>query len=104
MIGVRLLELVIGDEFVAHTKSAKKRNRQSNSRRLRSRRRKAAVKASIRELGDAASAGQADQAADALKKVYKRLDVAAAKGSMHKRAASRKKSRLAKRLSRSAVK
>lgn len=89
---------------MAHTKSPKKRNRQSIKRRLRNRRRKAAVKGSIRELSDAASAGQADQAADALKKVYKRLDTSAAKGTMHKRAASRKKSRLAKRLSRSAVK
>ena len=89
---------------MAHTKSAKKRNRQSIKRRLRNRRRKATVKASIRELSDAASAGQADQAADALKKVYSGLDASAAKGTMHKRAASRKKSRLAKRLSRSAVK
>ena len=87
-----------GDEFVAHTKSAKKRNRQSNSRRLRSRRRKAAVKKSVRAYTDAVSARQADQAGAHLKEVYKRLDQAAAKGTLHKKAVARKKSRLARRL------
>jgi small subunit ribosomal protein S20 len=84
---------------VAHSKSSKKRIRQNEKRRLRNRRRKAQVKESVRGYEEALAAGKADQAADELKKVYRQLDRVAAKGTMHKKTAARKKSRLAKRLS-----
>ncbi|MHC4717232.1 MAG: 30S ribosomal protein S20 [Planctomycetota bacterium] len=84
---------------MAHSKSSKKRIRQNEKRRLRNRRRKAQVKESVRGYEEALAAGKADQAADELKKVYRQLDRVAAKGTMHKKTAARKKSRLAKRLS-----
>ena len=83
---------------MAHSNSAKKRIRQNEKRRLRNRRRKAEVKQSVREYEQALVSGQADQAADKLKNVYRNLDQIAAKGTIHKKTASRRKSRLAKRL------
>ncbi len=46
----------------------------------------------------ALTAGSADKAADALKKVVSRLDKVAAKGTIHKNNAARKRSRMAKKL------
>jgi len=83
---------------VAHSSSARKRARQSEHRRLRNRRRKAGVKQVVRSFEEALVAGQADQAAQKLREVYKRLDRTADHGTIHKNAAARKKSRLAKRL------
>ena len=83
---------------MAHSSSAKKRIRQSNKRRLRNRWRKSAAKESIRAFDEAVAAGKTDEAATQLKEVYKRLDKTAAKGTIHKKAAARKKSRLAKLL------
>lgn len=84
---------------MAHTKSARKRVRQNTKRQLGNRRRRAAVKKTIRAFNDAVSAGQADQAGETLKKVYKLLDATAARGTMHKNAVARRKSRLARQLS-----
>ena len=89
---------------MAHTKSAKKRARQNVERQLRNRRRKTAIKRSVRAFDEAVSAGRADEAAEVLKKVHKQLDSTAAKNVVHKRAAARKKSRLAKRLNQLATK
>ena len=83
---------------MAHSKSAKKRVRQNLTRRLRNRRRKSAVKESVRVFEADAATGQSDQAAADLKEASKRLDRTAAKGAIHKKAAARKKSRLARRL------
>jgi len=83
---------------VAHSSSAKKRIRENAKRRLRNRRRKADVKATVRTYEQAVDAEQADAAAAALKQVYRQLDRTAAKGTIHKRTAARKKSRLARRL------
>jgi len=83
---------------VAHSNSAKKRIRQNAKRRLRNRRRKDAVKSSVRSLDEAVQAGDGEKASAQLRDVYKRLDKTAAKGTLHKRAAARKKSRLAKRV------
>ena len=83
---------------MSRLKSAKKRTRQSARRRLSNRRRKAGVKESVRSFETALAAGRTEQAAGELKTVYKRLDKIATKGTIHKNAAARKKSRLAKRL------
>ena len=83
---------------MAHSKTAKKRIRQNAKRRSRNRRRKEIVKASVRALDEAVGAGDAEKALEQLKDAYKRLDKTAAKGTLHKRAAARKKSRLAKRV------
>ena len=83
---------------MAHTKSAKKRIRQNEKRRLRNRRRKAHVKAGVRAFEDALAANQPDEAAERLREVYKRLDRIASDGTIHKNTAARKKAQLAKRL------
>ena len=83
---------------MAHSNSAKKRIRQNEKRRLINRWRKTAVKDSIRAFDEAVVDGKTDEAATQLKTVYKRLDKIAAKGTIHKKTAARKKSRLAKQL------
>ena len=83
---------------MAHSNSAKKRVRQNAKCRLRNRRRKDAVKTTIRALDETIEAGDAAKAAEQLKATYKRLDQTAAKGTLHKKAVARQKSRLAKRV------
>ena len=83
---------------MAHSLSAKKRIRQSIKRRARNRARKDQIKESIKGFTTALTAGKADEAATALKQVVQRLDRIATKGTIHKNAAARKRSRLTKRL------
>jgi len=83
---------------VAHSLSAKKRVRQNEKRRLRNRHRKDLVKGVVKNFDLAIAAGDVAKATDALKKVTQKLDRTAAKRTIHKNAASRKRSRLAKRL------
>lgn len=83
---------------MAHSLSAKKRVRQNEKHRARNRWRKEKVKDVVRTFEEAVHAGKKDDAATALKQVYKQLDRVAAKGTIHKNMAARKKSRLAKRL------
>ena len=88
---------------MAHSSSAKKRMRQNEAHRLRNRRRKAGIKDTVRDFTEAISAGKTDEAAKALREVQKRLDRTADQGTIHKNAAARKKSRLAKRLNKLAA-
>ena len=83
---------------MAHSASAKKRIRHNVKERGRNRWRKAQIKDAIRSLDEALRDGDKTTAADRLKVVYKRLDKVAAKGTIHKNAAARKKSRLAKKV------
>jgi small subunit ribosomal protein S20 len=83
---------------VAHSLSAKKRIRQDLKRRGRNRWRKEQIKEAVREFNEALRAGDKAKAADQLRVVYKRLDKVAAKGTIHKNAAARKKSSLARKL------
>lgn len=76
------------------TKSAKKRLRQNEKRRLRNRSVKSALKTQIRKVRDAVSAKNLDQAAAEFRAVTKKLDQAAAKNVIHRNKASRTKSRL----------
>jgi len=85
---------------VAHSLSAKKRIRQNAKRQARNRWRKGQVKQAVRELDDAIAAGNREQAAEKLSAAYKKLDQVAAKGTIHKKAAARRKSRLARRMQR----
>ena len=86
---------------MAHSISAKKRDRQNAKHRGRNRWRKDQVKTAARAFEKSLSEGNKDAAAAQLKVVYKKLDQIAAKGTIHKNAASRTKSRLAKRLAKS---
>jgi small subunit ribosomal protein S20 len=83
---------------VAHSLSAKKRIRQTLKRRARNRARKEVLKDQIKSFSAAISAGNVDKAREEFRKTAQRLDKVAAKNTIHKNAASRKRSRLAKRL------
>ena len=52
----------------------------------------------VRHMAEKLGITNKDAAASQLKTVYKKLDQVSAKGTLHKNTASRKKSRLAKRL------
>lgn len=80
---------------MARSISAKKRVRQNARRRARNRWRQDRVKQAVRGFEQALQAGDKSKAAEQLKAVYKTVDQVAAKGTIHKNTASRKKSRLA---------
>lgn len=72
--------------------------KQDAVRRERNRARKSVVKAQTKRLLQQLHDGQFDAAKEQLAAVTKTLDQVAAKGTLHKNTAARKKSRLAKRL------
>jgi len=81
-----------------HTKSAKKRLRQTAKRRTRNRTVKKAVKLHVRDVFQAAKEGALDKLRAEFEKATKKLDKAAAKGVIHPNQAARKKSQLARLL------
>ena len=83
---------------MANSASARKRIRQSERSHLRNRARKSAVKTETRKLLDAIHKGDPRLARDTFSTVQKKLDQVAAKGTIHRRTAARRKSRLARRL------
>jgi small subunit ribosomal protein S20 len=83
---------------VANLASAKKRNKQNERNRCRNRARRSIVKTETRRLLDAIHAGDLQSAKEEFSRVTKRLDQVAAKGTLHRNAAARKKSRLAQKL------
>ena len=88
---------------MAHSLSAKKRIRQNLKHRALNRARKKQVRLSVRGLDDALQSGDRDKAQAALKAAIKKIDQVAAKGTIHKNTASRKKSQLQKRLNAAAT-
>lgn len=89
---------LFGRIALAHSLSAKKRDRQNLKRRARNRWRKEKVKTAVRGFEEAVETGDKAKSAEMLKTAVKTIDRIAAKGTIHKNTASRKKSRLAKRL------
>jgi small subunit ribosomal protein S20 len=83
---------------LANHKSALKRNRQSLVRRARNRVNKTKVKTAIRAVNEAIEQETVEVAQDALKAAIPVIMRAASKGTLHKRTASRKVSRLTKRV------
>lgn len=83
---------------MAHSLSAKKRVRQTLKRRARNRFRKEQIKETVKGFTVALTSGDMGKAEEALNKVVQRLDRTAAKGTIHKNTAARKRSRLAKKL------
>jgi small subunit ribosomal protein S20 len=81
---------------VAHTLSAKKRIRQNVKRRALNRWRKNRVKDVVKDFENALKEGKKNEKAiaEALNACYKQLDKTAAKNTIHKNAAARKKARL----------
>jgi small subunit ribosomal protein S20 len=83
---------------VAHSLSAKKRVRQNLKHRARNRARKEVLKDQLKSFNTAVTGGDFTKAETELRLVAKRLDKVAAKGTIHKNTAARKRSRLTKRL------
>jgi small subunit ribosomal protein S20 len=82
---------------VAHSLSAKKRIRQNAKQRARNRARKRVLKDDVKSFQEALSERNTEKASDALKVAIKHISQVASKGTIHKRTASRKISRLQKR-------
>jgi len=83
---------------VAHSLSAKKRIRQNAKRRIINRARRSQVKTQVKRFEAAVAGGEVESASEQYRLVVKKLDKTAAGGTMHKKTAARKKSRLAARL------
>lgn len=75
-------------------KSAEKRNRQGEKRRLQNKSVKTAIRSSAKKVLVAAEGKDKVAAEAALKDMVKRIDTAARKGIVKKNAAARKKSRM----------
>ena len=85
---------------MANHKSALKRDKQSKARRLRNRVNKTQLKSAVGKVDEAIAAGSEQQVREALQQAASIIQKTAAKGTIHKRTASRKVSRLAKRVNR----
>ena len=83
---------------MAHSLSAQKRNRQNITRQARNQARKTQLKPHIKEYDSALAGGDLQTAQQQLDSTCKKLDQVAAKGTIHKNTAARKKARLAKKL------
>ena len=83
---------------MASSLQAKKRARQNVKNNTANRARKSRVKTQIKHFEAALDAGNAEAATEQLRLVGKKLDKTASTSTMHKKTASRKKSRLAKQL------
>lgn len=79
-------------------KSAIKRVKTSEKRRLRNASQKSALRTAVKAVESAIHNQNVDSAKEALLLATKKLDKAVTKGLIHKNAANRKKSRLAKKL------
>lgn len=81
---------------MANHKSAEKRNRQNQAARLRNTANRSQMKTAVRKLDEAIEAGEGIK--EALEAAISRIAKTASKGTMHKKTASRKISRLTKRV------
>ena len=79
-------------------KSAIKRTKTSEKRRLRNASQKSALRTAVKQADQAFVGTDVNVAKEALQLAQKKLDKAVTKGLIHKNAAARKKSRLAKKL------
>ncbi len=83
---------------MANHKSAIKRAKQSEARRLRNRSRKTHMKNAIKGVMEAMASGSQENAVAELKKAISVIDRTAGKGTIHPNTASRKISRLTLRV------
>lgn len=83
---------------MANHKSAEKRNRQSQARRLRNRINKTRMKSQLRKVNELIVAGSEEEAKTALQQAISVIAKTASKGTIHKKTASRSISRLTKRV------
>jgi small subunit ribosomal protein S20 len=83
---------------MANTPQAKKRIRRNNARAAINHSRVSRIRTFIKAVESALEAGQKDQATEALRAAQPELQRGVARGVLHKNTASRKFSRLAKRV------
>ncbi|MDR0477459.1 MAG: 30S ribosomal protein S20 [Desulfobulbaceae bacterium] len=83
---------------MANHKSAEKRNRQSQARRARNRMNKSRMKSAIRDVNEMVTAGSQENAPEILRKAVSVIAKTASKGTIHKKNASRRISRLTKKV------
>jgi small subunit ribosomal protein S20 len=83
---------------VAHSLSAKKRIRQNERRRARNRARRTLLKTRLRQSREEALRGTVESAESAYRRACQTLDRAASHKTIHRNAAARRKSSLARRL------
>lgn len=83
---------------MAHSLSSKKRMRQNAKRQALNKARKTSLKTALRKVADSLARGTAEDAAAAFKRATQALDRAANAGTLHRNAAARRKSRLAKKV------
>ena len=83
---------------MTRTKSAEKRTRQSRKRNIRNTIVKSQIKTGVRKLLTAVGTKNIEQAKSAFKEVLPIIDKAASKGVLHKNTASRKISRLTRKV------
>ena len=88
---------------MANHKSAEKRNRQSQVRRLRNRANRTYMRNAIKAVDAAIVAGSQEDANTALSTAIPIIAKTASKGTIHKKNASRKVSRLTKRVNKMQV-
>jgi len=79
---------------VAHSLSAKKRIRQNLKARARNRARKQQVKTAVKTFNSTIGKADEGKAIEVLRAAIKKIDQIAAKGTLHRNAAARKKSQL----------
>jgi small subunit ribosomal protein S20 len=84
---------------MANTKSAKKAARQTARRTIANKARRSRMRSYARKVEEAIASGDKDAAAAALREAEPMLARTAQKGLLHRKAASRKVSRLARRVS-----
>jgi small subunit ribosomal protein S20 len=88
---------------MANIKSQIKRNRQNEKRHLRNQGVRSSLKTATKKATSAAASGDAEATTAAVNEASRAYDKAASKGMLHKRAAARHKSRLAKAANRAAA-
>lgn len=88
---------------MANLASAKKRIKQNERNRVRNRARLSMLKTETRKFTDAIREGKLDVAGEQLRKLFRKIDQVAAKGTLHPNTAARRKSRLTRRLNAAAA-
>jgi small subunit ribosomal protein S20 len=95
---VLFTEITIGGCILANKASAIKRIRQNEKRRLRNRVYRGNARTQVKNAQLAIEEGNVEEAREATLKAISALDIAAQKGTIHKKNAGRRKSRLMKKL------
>ncbi len=83
---------------MAHSLSAKKRIRQNARRRARNRARRSALKTKLKNSEALLQKGRLEEATQAVQLAIRHLDREANRGTLHRNAAARRKSRLQRKL------